>query len=167
MLMTTLRLRDSRYALRQIPEVEGALIAMDPHTGRVLAMVGGYDYDKSQFNRAVQARRQPGSAFKPFVYLAALDKGFTPSTLILDAPFVIDQGPGLPKWRPANYTKKFYGPSTMRLGIEKSRNLMTVRLAQAVGIENVAQYAKEIWYLRKSYRPNFPSRWERKPPYST
>jgi len=115
-------LADSRYALRQIPEVEGALIAMDPHTGRVLAMVGGYDYDKSQFNRAVQARRQPGSAFKPFVYLAALDKGFTPSTLVLDAPFVIDQGPGLPKWRPANYTKKFYGPSTMRLGIEKSRN---------------------------------------------
>ena len=142
-------LAGSRYALRQIPEVEGALIAMDPHTGRVLAMVGGYDYDKSQFNRAVQARRQPGSAFKPFVYLAALDKGFTPSTLILDAPFVIDQGPGLPKWRPANYTKKFYGPSTMRLGIEKSRNLMTVRLAQAVGIENVAQYAKRFGISEK------------------
>ena len=90
--MTTRRFRTAGYTLRQIPEIEGALIAMDPHTGRVLAMVGGYDYDKSQFNRAVQARRQPGSAFKPFVYLAALDKGFTPSTLILDAPFVIDQG---------------------------------------------------------------------------
>ena len=89
--------------------------------------------------RAVQARRQPGSAFKPFVYLAALENGFTPSTLILDAPFVIDQGPGLPKWRPANYTKKFYGPSTMRLGIEKSRNLMTVRLAQTLGMEKIAE----------------------------
>ena len=116
------------------------MVAMDPHTGRVLAMVGGYDYDKSEFNRAVDALRQPGSAFKPFVYLAALDRGFTPSTLILDAPFVIDQGPGLPKWRPANYTKKFYGPSTMRLGIEKSRNLMTVRLAQTVGIETIIKY---------------------------
>lgn len=130
------------FGLRQIPSVEGALIAIDPHTGRVLAMVGGYDYERSQFNRAVHARRQPGSAFKPFVYLVALDKGFTPSTLILDAPFVIDQGPGLPKWRPANYTKKFYGPSTMRLGIEKSRNLMTVRLAQTIGIKNVGAYAR-------------------------
>jgi penicillin-binding protein 1A len=132
------------YALRQIPEVEGALVALDPHTGRVLAMVGGYSYDKSQFNRATQAYRQPGSAFKPFVYLAALDSGYTPSTLILDAPFVIDQGPGLPKWRPANYARKFYGPSTMRLGIEKSRNLMTVRLAQAIGMKKVAEYAKRF-----------------------
>lgn len=132
---------DNSFSLEQIPEIEGALVALDPHTGRILAMSGGYDYEKSQFNRVVQARRQPGSAFKPFVYLAALDKGFTPSSLILDAPFVIDQGPGLPKWRPANYTKKFYGPSTMRLGIEKSRNLMTVRLAQTVGIEAIARYA--------------------------
>ena len=133
--------KEVNYSLQQIPEIEGALLAIDPHTGRVLAMVGGYDYEKSQFNRSVHARRQPGSAFKPFVYLVALDKGFTPSSLILDAPFVIDQGPGLPKWRPANYTKKFYGPSTMRLGIEKSRNLMTVRLAQTIGIESIAQYA--------------------------
>ena len=130
------------FTLRQIPEIEGSLVALDPHTGRVLAMVGGFDYAKSQFNRATQARRQPGSAFKPFVYLAALDSGFTPSTLILDAPFVIDQGPGLPKWRPANYTKKFYGPSTMRLGLEKSRNLMTVRLAETVGMEKVIEYAE-------------------------
>jgi len=135
---------DGSYALRQVPEVNGAILTMDPHSGRVLAMVGGYDYGQSQFNRAVQARRQPGSAFKPFVYLAALEHGFTPSTLILDAPFVIDQGPGLPKWRPANYTKKFYGPSTMRLGIEKSRNLMTVRLAQTVGIDSIALYAKKF-----------------------
>ena len=135
---------DDTFALRQIPEIEGALVAMDPHTGRVLAMSGGYDYARSQFNRATQAMRQPGSAFKPIVYLAALDSGFTPSTLILDAPFVIDQGPGLPKWRPANYTKKFYGPSTMRLGLEKSRNLMTVRLAQTIGIEKVAEYAERL-----------------------
>jgi penicillin-binding protein 1A len=134
------------FGLRQIPEIQGALVALDPHTGRVLAMTGGYAFAKgqSEFNRAVQAMRQPGSAFKPFVYLAALDAGYTPSTLILDAPFVIDQGPGLPKWRPANYTKKFYGPSTMRLGVEKSRNLMTVRLAQTIGMERVADYAVRL-----------------------
>ena len=132
------------YALKQIPEVNGGIIAIDPHTGRVLAMAGGYDYARSQFNRATQAARQPGSAFKPFVYLAALDQGYTPSTKILDAPFVIDQGPGLPKWRPANYGNKFYGISTMRLGIEKSRNLMTVRLAQAIGMDKIAEYAERF-----------------------
>ncbi len=132
------------YGLRQIPDINGGLVAIDPHTGRVLAMAGGYSYELSQFNRVMQARRQPGSAFKPFVYLAALDSGFTPSTLILDAPFVIDQGRGLPKWRPANYAKKFFGPSTMRLGIEKSRNLMTVRLAQTIGMDKVAEYAKRF-----------------------
>lgn len=132
------------FTLRQIPDVQGAIVSLDPHTGRVLAMVGGYDYDKSQFNRATQANRQPGSAFKPFVYLAALDHGYTPSTLILDAPFVLDQGPGLPKWRPDNYTNKFYGPSTMRLGVEKSRNLMTVRLAQTLGPDVVSEYARRF-----------------------
>ncbi len=137
------------YHLRQIPDIEGAVVALDPHTGRILAMSGGFSYKRSQFNRVIQAQRQPGSAFKPFVYLAALDKGFTPSTLILDAPFVIDQGPGQPKWRPANYTKKFYGPSTMRLGIEKSRNLMTVRLAQTIGIETIANYAQKLGIVDK------------------
>lgn len=132
------------YSLQQIPAVNGGIIAIDPHTGRVLAMVGGYSFERSQFNRATQAARQPGSAFKPFVYLAGLDMGFTPSTRILDAPFVIDQGPGLPKWRPANYGNKFYGASTMRLGIEKSRNLMTVRLAQTVGMDRIAEYAKRF-----------------------
>lgn len=132
------------YALRQIPLIQGGLVALDPHTGRILAMSGGYAYGMSQFNRVTQAQRQPGSAFKPIVYLAALDSGFTPATLILDAPFVIDQGPGLPKWRPDNYTRQFYGPSTMRLGIEKSRNLMTVRLAQTVGMEKIADYAKRL-----------------------
>ncbi|MFQ5763964.1 MAG: penicillin-binding protein 1A [Rhodospirillales bacterium] len=135
---------EGTYGLRQLPDIDGGLVALDPHTGRVLAMAGGYSYDRSEFNRVTQAERQPGSAFKPIVYLAALDAGYTPSTLILDAPFVIDQGPGLPKWRPANYTNKFYGPSTMRLGIEKSRNLMTVRLAQTIGMERVAEYAERL-----------------------
>lgn len=131
----------TQYSLQQIPDVDGGIVAMDPHTGRVLAMAGGYAYERSQFNRVTQANRQPGSAFKPFVYLAGLDQGYTPATRILDAPFVIDQGPGLPKWRPANYGRKFYGASTMRLGIEKSRNLMTVRLAQTLGMERIAEYA--------------------------
>jgi penicillin-binding protein 1A len=135
---------EGTFSLRQPPAIDGALVALDPHTGRVLAMVGGYSYERSQFNRAVQARRQPGSAFKPFVYLAALEAGYTPSTLILDAPFVIDQGPGLPKWRPENYTQQFHGPSTMRLGIEKSRNLMTVRLAQTIGMERVIEVANRF-----------------------
>src|SRR3546814_4066267 len=105
-------------------------------------MAGGFSYERSEFNRVTQARRQPGSAFKPFVYLAALDSGFTPATMILDAPFVLDQGPGLGKWKPSNYSNEFYGPTPMRVGIEKSRNLMTVRLAQTVGMEKVADYAR-------------------------
>jgi penicillin-binding protein 1A len=128
----------SVYALRQVPEISGALVALDPHTGRVLAMSGGLSFAQSQYNRATQANRQPGSALKPFVYLAALEHGFTPSSLVLDAPFVIDQGPGLGKWKPVNYSGEFYGPSPLRVGIEKSRNLMTVRLAQSVGMEAVA-----------------------------
>jgi penicillin-binding protein 1A len=132
------------YGLRQIPAVSGGIVSLDPHTGRVLAMSGGFDYEMSEFNRATQAMRQPGSAFKPFVYLTALDHGFTPSTIILDAPFVIDQGPGLGKWKPDNYTKRFYGPSPMRIGIEHSRNLMTVRLAQAIGMKPIVATAKRF-----------------------
>lgn len=137
---------ENTYTLRQIPDVDGALVAMDPHTGRVLAMVGGFSYKKSEFNRATQAYRQPGSSFKPFVYLAALDNGFTPSSLILDAPFSLDQGAGLGKWRPQNYSTNFYGPTTLRVGLEKSRNLMTVRLAnnKDVGMERVVEYAKKF-----------------------
>jgi penicillin-binding protein 1A len=135
---------DNLYALRQIPAINGALVALDPHTGRVVALAGGFSADSSEFNRATQARRQPGSAFKPFVYLAALDNGFTPSSMILDAPFVIDQGPGLGPWRPANYSDKFYGPSPLRVGIEKSRNVMTVRLAQKIGMDTVSDYARKF-----------------------
>ncbi len=132
------------YALRQIPIVEGALVALDPHTGRVLAISGGFSSEISQFNRATQASRQPGSAFKPFVYLAALDKGFTPSSLILDAPFEYVQGPGMPVWRPENYSQEFYGPTPLRVGVEKSRNVMTVRLANSLGMPLVASYAKKF-----------------------
>jgi penicillin-binding protein 1A len=132
------------YGLRQIPDINGAIIALDPHTGRILAMHGGWSHEQSEFNRAFQAKRQPGSAFKPFVYLAALDKGFTPGTLVLDAPFCMDQGPGLGKWCPDNYTKEFYGPTPIRVGIEKSRNLMTVRLADFVGMEDITTYARKF-----------------------
>ena len=132
------------YSLQQIPAINGGLVAIDPHTGRVLAMSGGYSYEASQFNRATQAMRQPGSAFKPFVYAAALENGFTPSSLVLDGPFVIDVGRGQGKWKPANYTKRFYGPSTLRLGIEKSRNLMTVRLANYIGMDKVVDYASRF-----------------------
>ncbi len=130
------------YDLRQIPNIQGSLIALDPHTGRVLAMQGGwsYRYGTSEFNRATQAMRQPGSAFKPFVYLAALDKGFTPATLVLDAPFVLeDEIAGT--WKPSNYSNIFYGPTPIRVGIEKSRNLMTVRLADFLGMELIAKYS--------------------------
>ncbi len=133
-----------RYALRQVPEISGAMVAMDPHTGRVLAMTGGWSYKQSEFNRATQAKRQPGSSFKPIVYLAALEAGFTPSTMILDAPIVIDQGPGLPLWRPENYAQDFLGAATMRRGLENSRNLMTIRMAQTIGMARVAEMASRL-----------------------
>jgi penicillin-binding protein 1A len=145
--LTSIKERDGRagvYGLRQVPEIEGALVAMDPHTGRVLAMVGGFDFETSQFNRATQALRQPGSAFKPIVYAAALEAGLTPSTLILDAPYVIDQGAGQGKWKPRNSSNVYYGPSTLRLGLEKSRNLMTVRLAQYMGMDKIIGMAKRF-----------------------
>ncbi len=135
---------EGRYALRQVPEISGALVAMDPHTGRVLAMSGGWSYQQSEFNRATQAKRQPGSSFKPIVYLAALEAGFTPSTMILDAPIVIDQGPGLPLWRPENYAQDFLGAATMRRGLENSRNLMTIRMAQTIGMARVAEMAARL-----------------------
>lgn len=132
------------YRLRQFPEVSGAMAVMDPHTGRVLAVSGGASFSESEFNRATQAWRQPGSSFKPFVYAAALDNGYTPSSVVLDGPIEISQGPGAPPWRPENYSGKFYGPSTLRIGIEQSRNTMTVRLAKDMGMPIVVEYAKRF-----------------------
>ncbi|MCD8526068.1 MAG: penicillin-binding protein 1A [Alphaproteobacteria bacterium] len=131
------------YELKQVPLVQGAIIALDPHTGRVLAMQGGWQYNSSEFNRATQAQRQPGSAFKPFVYLAALDHGFTPATLVLDAPFVLEHIPGQ-FWRPTNYSGEYYGPTPIRVGVEKSKNLMTVRLADHLGMPMISEYAKRF-----------------------
>lgn len=135
--------RDGAYALRQPPAVNGALVAMDPHTGRVLAMVGGFSFQLSEFNRAIQAKRQPGSTFKPFVYATALDSGYTPSSIVLDAPFV---APGVDSWwKPGNYAEgRFYGESTLRLGIEQSRNTMTARLAQDLGIGRIVEYVAKF-----------------------
>lgn len=132
------------YKLHQMPAVNGGIVAIDPHTGRVLAMAGGFSFQASEFNRVSQARRQPGSAFKPFVYAAALDAGYTPTSLVLDAPFVMEQGRDMGLWKPENYGRKFYGLSTLRLGIEKSRNLMTVRLAQQIGMKPIVTYAKNF-----------------------
>ncbi|MEM9288143.1 MAG: penicillin-binding protein 1A [Pseudomonadota bacterium] len=132
------------YALEQVPDVQGGLVAMDPHTGRVFAMVGGFNYEQSEFNRVTQAKRQTGSAFKPFVYAAALEQGYTPSSIILDAPLAIDQGGRQGIWRPRNSSRKFYGPSTLRLGLEYSRNLMTVRLAQEIGMEAVTEIGRRF-----------------------
>lgn len=133
------KIKKNKWNLKQLPKINGAIVVMDPYTGRVLAMVGGFSFKLSEFNRATQAKRQPGSAFKPFVYAAALENGFTPSTLVLDAPFVIDQGEGLKTWKPENYGKKFYGPSTLRTGLEKSRNLITVRIAQKIGFDQMSK----------------------------
>jgi penicillin-binding protein 1A len=135
----------TQFRLRQTPEISGAMVVMDPLTGRVLAIVGGFSFDQSQFDRATQAMRQPGSSFKPFVYASALDNGYTPSTVVVDAPIEIDQGPGLPPWRPENYsTGKYYGPQTLRFGIEQSRNVMTVRLAQDIGMPMIGEYARRF-----------------------
>ncbi len=129
------------YTLEQVPELEGALVAMDPRTGRVLAMVGGFSFAESEFNRATQALRQPGSSFKPIVYSAALDNGYTPASVVLDAPLEIVNGDGS-VWRPENYAQQFYGPQTLRRGIERSRNVMTVRLAKDIGMPLISEYAK-------------------------
>ncbi len=136
---------DGVWSLMQIPEIGGGLVAMDPHTGRVLAVAGGFSFAMSQFDRVIQAKRQPGSSFKPFVYAAALDNGYKPTSIILDAPIEIEQGPGQDIWKPNNYDKeKSFGPTTLRVGVEKSRNQMTVRLAQDVGMPIITEYAKRF-----------------------
>tara|TARA_Y100000591_G_scaffold51344_1_gene39607 strand:+ start:96 stop:2474 length:2379 start_codon:yes stop_codon:yes gene_type:complete len=132
------------FNLRQLPKINGGIVVMDPYTGRVLALSGGFSFKASEFNRASQALRQPGSAFKPFVYALALENNYTPTSLVLDAPLVLDQGSDLKMWKPENYGKKFYGPSTLRNGLEKSRNLMTVRIAQSLGIDTVADFSKKL-----------------------
>ncbi len=131
-----------RWTLRQVPEVQGAFMAMDVNTGRVLAMQGGFSYQDSVFNRATQAQRQPGSAFKPFVYASALDSGYTPATIVVDAPIEINTPQGV--WRPQNASNRYYGPTPLRTGIERSRNLMTIRLAQEIGIDTVGRYAEKF-----------------------
>src|SRR5882757_3237678 len=136
---------EGQYRLRQLPEVSGAMVVMDPWTGRVIAMVGGFSFDQSQFNRATQAYRQPGSSFKPIVYSSALDNGYTPSTVVIDAPIEIDQGQGAGVWRPENYsTGKYYGPTTLRNALQRSLNTVTVRLAQDIGMPLVGEYAKRF-----------------------
>ena len=134
----------NNFSLKQIPKINGGIVVMDPYTGRIMAISGGFSFKRSEFNRASQAFRQPGSAFKPFVYALALENNYTPSSLVLDAPLVLDQGSDLKMWKPENYGKKFYGPSTLRVGLEKSRNLMTVRIAQKLGVKNLAQFSKDL-----------------------
>jgi penicillin-binding protein 1A len=133
-----------RFALRQVPDVSGAVVALEPATGRVRAMVGGWSFEVSQFNRATQALRQPGSAFKPLIFLAALESGAPPNAIVLDAPLVIDQGPESELWKPGNYSGTFYGPTPLRVGVEQSRNLMTVRLAMDVGLDAVVRKARDF-----------------------
>ena len=137
-------IKDKKYSLQQLPKINGGIVVMDPYTGRVLALNGGFSFKKSEFNRATQAKRQPGSAFKPFVYALALENNYTPTSLVLDAPLVLDQGDDLKLWKPENYGKKFYGPSTIRTGLEKSRNLMTVRIAQDLGLDKIINYSKKL-----------------------
>jgi len=138
------QINNSEYELKQLPAVNGAIVVMDPFTGRVLALSGGFSFKKSEFNRATQALRQPGSAFKPFIYALALENGYTPSTLILDAPLVLKQGTDLKMWKPENYGKKFYGQLTLREGLEKSRNLMTVRISKDLGLKKIINLSKNL-----------------------
>ena len=132
------------WELKQYPKVNGAIVAINPFNGKVKALVGGFSFKSSEFNRATQAKRQPGSAFKPFVYAAALENNFSPNSIVLDAPFIAEQGVGLKNWKPENYGKKFYGPSTLRKGIEYSRNLMTVRIAQSLGLKKILKLSKDL-----------------------
>ena len=138
------KISDNKFSLQQLPKINGGIVVMDPYTGRILALSGGFSFKKSEFNRATQANRQPGSAFKPFVYALALENNYTPTSLVLDAPIVLDQGDDLKMWKPENYGKKFYGPSTLRTGLEKSRNLMTVRIAQNLGVERIVNFSKDL-----------------------
>ena len=141
------------FGLRQVPAVNGAIVAIDPFTGHVVALSGGFSYGSSQFDRAMQAMRQPGSTFKPFVYASALDQGYTPTTKVLDAPFAVEQGPFLPLWAPENYEAgEYLGLTTLRRGMELSRNIMTARLAHTIGMESIAQTAERMGVYEKMPR---------------
>lgn len=143
------------YVLQQIPQVNGALVVMDPHTGKVLAMSGGYSYSGSEFNRATQAKRQPGSVFKPFVYLTALESGFSPTSVILDGPVSLPQGPGLPMWEPKNYEGDYMGPVTFRTALEHSRNAVTVRLAAMIGMPRIKRVAQRFGIYEDHIAENY------------
>ena len=134
---------NSFWTIKQYPKVNMSIVALDPYSGDIKALVGGFNFKSSEFNRVTQAKRQPGSAFKPIVYAAALENGFSPNTIILDAPFVESQGEGLKNWKPENYGKKFYGPTTLKR-IEYSRNLMTIRIAKILGLEKILDLSKQM-----------------------
>ncbi len=136
--------KNNHWSLKQYPNVNGGIVALNPYTGEVQALVGGFSYASSEFNRVTQAKRQPGSAFKPFVYAAAIENGLSPNSIVLDAPFIAEQGIGLKDWKPENYGKKFYGPSTLRKGIEYSRNLMTVRIAKNIGVDKILNLSRDL-----------------------
>jgi penicillin-binding protein 1A len=135
---------DGKYRLEQIPEANGGMIAIEPHTGKIVAMVGGYSFKESKFNRVTQAIRQPGSIFKPFIYLAALENGVYPNTIVQDQPVEMDQGAGLPYWQPKNYVHKFMGPITVRTALEKSSNLAAINLLVSIGIKAVAEVSERL-----------------------
>ena len=143
-LETFVKKNKDEWLLKQYPKVNGGIVALNPFTGEVKALVGGFSYVSSEFNRVTQAKRQPGSAFKPFVYAAAIENGLSPNSIVLDAPFIAEQGIGLKDWKPENYGKKFYGPSTLRKGIEYSRNLMTVRIAKILGLNKILDLSQKL-----------------------
>jgi penicillin-binding protein 1A len=145
--------RNGQFALKQVPNVNGALVAIEPQSGRVLAMVGGYSFALSSFNRATQAQRQPGSSFKPFVYAAALEDDFTPASIVVDGPISFAGGPGGRRWTPENYSRQYYGPQTLRRGLELSRNVMTVRLANSIGMDRVVELAGRMG-VAENLQPN-------------
>ena len=138
------KIKKNDWELKQFPKVNGAIVVLNPFNGKVKALVGGFSFQSSEFNRATQAKRQPGSAFKPFVYAAALENEYSPNSIVLDAPFIAEQGIGLKNWKPENYGKKFYGPSTLRKGIEFSRNLMTVRISENIGLKKILKLSQDL-----------------------
>ena len=158
MVIIVKQIGGSNYALRSIPEVSGGMLVEEVHTGRVMAMQGGFDVVGSSYNRAIQALRQPGSAFKPIVYVTALQNGFTPATIELDAPFCVWQGAGLGQKCFVNFDRRSAGPHTLRWGVEQSRNLMTVRAASTIGMPKITATARTLGRRRLWQLPLIRSR---------